>query len=96
MQSYVGNGINLHAVHVPMRVTPANEPFVSPQRRQEIDEHNRSTVAIFAEIAEAGGGRLVTLADAQELVTSLMHIGIEEAWWSVFDEFYALYLELCR
>ncbi len=96
VQSYVANRINLHAVHVPMKIAPADEPFLTPQRRQEIDEHNRRTVAVFAEIAEAGGGRLITLADAQELVTSLMHVAIEETWWPVFDEFYGLYLELCR
>ena len=30
VQSFVGHGINLHEVHVPMRVAPANEPFLTP------------------------------------------------------------------
>ena len=39
---------------------------------------------------------MTTLTEPEELVPAIMHFAIEDAWWTVFDEFYALYLELCR
>jgi hypothetical protein len=33
---------------------------------------------------------------ADELVPAVMHLTIEEAWWPVFDEFYEVYVTLCR
>ena len=50
----------------------------------------------FAEIARLGGGDKVRIDRAAELVPAMMHLTIEEAWWPAFDEFYALYLRLCR
>ena len=47
-------------------------------------------------IARRGGGESTTLNAAGDLVPAIMHLTIEEAWWPAFDEFYALYLELCR
>ncbi len=39
---------------------------------------------------------MVTLTHRDELVPSIMRFTIAEPWWPVFDEFYELYLELCR
>ena len=89
---YVRNGVTVHAVHVPQEVLPN----AGPRYREEVRDHTVRTETAFAHIAEAGGGRLVKLAGARELVPAIMHLAIEEQWWPVFDEFYALYRELCR
>jgi Mg-chelatase subunit ChlD len=92
---YAAAGAVVHAVHVPMR--SASDPQApSTDREVVIQEHNRLTAAAFSDIAESGGGRLVTLEDAHELVPAILHATLEEGWWPVFDEFYHLYVDLCR
>ncbi|MHC4948809.1 MAG: vWA domain-containing protein, partial [Planctomycetota bacterium] len=96
VESFRNRGTVLHAVHIPMAITPERAAMSTPMQVEAIDEHNRHTAADFADLAEAGGGRMVTLADARDLVPSIMHMTLHEAWWPVFDEFYALYMRLCR
>ncbi len=94
--AFAAKGVRVHAVHVPMRVAPDLERYLTPDRAEEIERHNALTVAAFADIAESGGGRMVTLSDASDLVPAVLHAALEEGWWPVFDEFYDLYLALCR
>ena len=94
--TYRRRGIIVHSAHVPMEIAPEYEPYLTVERRQGIQDHNARTAAAFSDIAEVGGGRSVTLWEAGELVPAVMHVAIEPAWWPVFDEFYAVYLELCR
>ena len=90
----------VHAVHVPMRrqngfydrLTPA----AANNDRAFIQRHNRTTEAAFREIARLSGGDWVKLEDTSQLVPAIMHFSIAEPWWPAFDQFYALYLELCR
>jgi hypothetical protein len=93
-------GIVVHAVHVPMVRDPAVRAGMNQAQaeadRQAVEEHNVLTEQAFGEIARLGGGEKVTLDAAPDLVPSIMHLTIAEAWWPAFDEFYALYLELCR
>jgi Mg-chelatase subunit ChlD len=100
LESYSGRGIVVHAVHVPMEINRNLLGQMSPGQlaayRAEIAEHNRLTELAFVEVARLGGGDAVTLREAEALVPSVMHLTIEEAWWSAFDEFYTLYLDLCR
>ncbi|MHC4415990.1 MAG: vWA domain-containing protein [Planctomycetota bacterium] len=95
-QSFRSRGISVHTVHVPMELAPGQLPYLSPAQVEEIRQHTVLTAKTFAEIAKAGGGRNVSLTEPRELVPSVMHVAIEEAWWPVFDEFYELYLEWCR
>ena len=92
---FFNEGIPVHAIHIEM-VVPRNAPYATPEYLAQISEHNRLTVEAFQGIAESGGGQFVALDDAHELVPTLMHTSIEEGWWTVFDEFYTLYRELCR
>ena len=100
MDAFRNHGIAVHAVHVPMRMDAATAAQMPPDmrssRQAEIDEHNELTAEAFGEIARLGGGERVTLLGADTLVASIMHLTIEPSWWPAFDEFYALYLELCR
>jgi len=100
LESVRSSGIVVHAAHVPMRLDPRWERHVSAAVRDayaaEIRTHNARTEAAFDAIAHMGGGERVTLMDARELVPRLMRLTINEAWWPAFDEFYAVYLEVCR
>lgn len=89
---YIRNGVTVHAVHIPQEVRHGSDAGY----RDRVAEHTKLTEVAFSNIAESGGGRLVKLASARELVPSIMHVTIEEGWWPVFDEFYALYQALCR
>ncbi|MHC4430053.1 MAG: vWA domain-containing protein [Planctomycetota bacterium] len=89
---YIRNGVTVHAVHIPQEV----RRDAGPGYRDRVAEHTKRTEVAFSNIAESGGGRLVKLTNANQLVPSIMHVTIEEGWWPVFDEFYALYQELCR
>ena len=66
------------------------------QYLDEMVSHNADTAEAFAEVARKGGGEKVRLDEADRLVPAIMHLTITETWWPAFDEFYALYLELCR
>ena len=96
VESYRNEGITVHAVHVPMEIAKRLQRYVTPQRRAEVQNHNTRTAAIFEDIATHGGGRKVTLSGADQLVPSIVHTTLQEPWWPVFDEFYDLYLQLCR
>ncbi|NNM27827.1 MAG: VWA domain-containing protein [Phycisphaerales bacterium] len=100
LESYASAGVTVHAVHVPQQPNPDYLARLDRPRavryRQEIAEHNLRTEEAFAAIARLGGGERVQLTDATELVPAIMHLTIEETWWSVFDAFYAMYLDLCR
>jgi hypothetical protein len=50
----------------------------------------------FAEIAEAGGGRCVTLRDADTLMAEITGLTLGDRYTDEFREFYRVYLELCR
>jgi hypothetical protein len=54
------------------------------------------TVKHFPQIAEAGGGRAVTLQDDDALVAQITGLTIGGAFEDEFREFFAVYLELCR
>ena len=95
-ETYRNRGLTVHAVHVPMEIAKRFEQFTTPQRRAEVQNHNARTAAAFQEIATKGGGQKVTLSGTDELVPSIMHTTLQEAWWPVFDEFYEIYLPLCR
>jgi Mg-chelatase subunit ChlD len=94
------SGITVHAVHVPMQYPKGYFERLAPERadaaRQWLQDYHESTGKAFADIADGGGGKKAELTRAEELVPAVMHFTIEEAWWSVFDEFYGMYLELCR
>jgi Mg-chelatase subunit ChlD len=88
--------IVIHAVHIPMRIENARRQMLSERDLQEIDDHNTMTATAFQEIAETGGGRMVHLDKAADLVPAIMRFTIDETWWDVFDEFYNTYLNVCR
>ena len=94
------HGITTHAVHVPMEYPPgfveALNPPAASQARAWLIQYNETTRVTFAEIARMGGGNSVQLTRAEELVPSIVHCTIQQPWWPAFDEFYALYLQLCR
>ena len=52
--------------------------------------------AVLAVAREQGGGQPTSLTDATQLVPAVMRFTIEQAWWSVFDAFYELYVDTCR
>ncbi len=100
MEKLTGMGIVVHAVHVPMYPNPAYLRLMgasdAARYRREVEMHNRLTDEAFEEIAQLGGGRMATIREAEEFVPAVMHLTIEEVWWPAFDEFYELFLELCR
>jgi hypothetical protein len=100
VESFRDAGITVHAVHVPMRHREEFLRSLRPERlaqeQEELEAYNATTGQVFAEIAEAGGGRKTQLNDASLLVPQIMHFTIEEAWRPVFDDFYGMYLRLCR
>ena len=61
-----------------------------------IDQHNTRTRDAFEKMAAAGGGEAAVLADSDDLVPTMMHLTIDEAWWPAFDAFYTVYLEVSR
>ncbi len=93
---YQDRGIIVHAIHTPMVIRRELRGRLSAAYLQEVDNHNARTEAIFDKIAQHGGGTKVTLQDSEQLVPTIMHTALDEAWWTVFDEFYAMYLDLCR
>lgn len=100
LESYRDSGVITHSVHVPMKM-PEGRPMVVPGRDADspamwLENYNRTTGEVFASLAEAGGGKSTTLKEGDQLVLSIMHFTIEEAWWSTFDEFYEQYLQACR
>lgn len=100
LQSYRDNGLVVHSVHVPMEYQAGHVRGMNAAQRADADrwliEYNRSTAELFSEIARVGGGKQTALTDAEQLVPSIMRFTIEEGWWNVFDEFYELYLSMCR
>ena len=100
LEQFASHGIVVHAAHVPMRMSSTyaaqGHPEAVEKRRLQIEEHNELTEASFREIAQLGGGDKVTLEKAGDLVPAIMHLTIDEAWWPEFDEFYEMYLDLCR
>lgn len=50
----------------------------------------------FAEIAEGGGGRCVTMKDADTLMAEITGLTLGDRFTDEFREFYRVYLELCR
>jgi hypothetical protein len=100
MDSFRDSHIVVHAAHIPMEYPPGRIESMSPlkaiEAKQWLDDYNKTTGESFADIAQAGGGRKTDMSKADELVPAIMHFTIEEAWWSVFDEFYQMYVKLCR
>ncbi len=96
VETYRNEGLTVHAVHVPMEIAKRFERFVTPEYRAEVQHHNAMTATAFEDIATRGGGRKVTLSSRDQLVPSIMHTTLQEAWWPTFDQFYELYLQLCR
>jgi len=100
LSSMRNGGVTVHAVHVPMEYPPGMYERMPPpeaeERRQFLENYNASTARTFQEIAETGGGEMTELKGAEALVPAIMHFTIEEGWWSAFDEFYTVYLEMCR
>ncbi len=92
VETYRNEGVTVHAVHVPMEITN----FAPPGRRALVQHHNAMTATAFQDIATHGGGQKVTLSGTDQLVPSIMHTTLQEAWWPTFDQFYELYLQLCR
>lgn len=90
LESLQNREITVHAVHVPLK------RGVYPMPESWFIKFNSQTEKTFAQIAERGGGRQITLNESEALVLSIMHFTLEEGWWPVFDEFYGLYLEICR
>lgn len=50
----------------------------------------------FAEIAEAGGGKCVTLEEGDSLITEITGLTLGDTFQEEFREFFRVYLELCR
>lgn len=50
----------------------------------------------FAEIAEAGGGRCVSLNDSDALIAEITGLTLGDRFEEEFREFFRVYLELCR
>ncbi|MCZ6835128.1 MAG: VWA domain-containing protein [Planctomycetota bacterium] len=50
----------------------------------------------FPEIAEAGGGQCVTLEDGDSLIAQITGLTLGDAFEEEFQEFFRVYLELCR
>lgn len=100
LEALRNRGVIMHAAHVPMEYPRGyyeNMNLAQAQAARDwITQYNRSTGEIFAELADVGGGRVTTMSDPESLVPSIMRFTFEEAWWPVFDEFYAMYVELCR
>ena len=93
-------GTPVHAVHVPMRRAAdfyaRATGAAANADRAFIRKHNSDTEAAFREIARLSGGDWIKLHDASNLVPAIMHFSIAEPWWPAFDQFYGLYLDLCR
>jgi len=93
-------GVTVDALHVPQRPNAryleALLPGEAERYREEVAEHTRLTGLAFAHIAAQGGGRKATIDEAEGFVPAVMHLNIEERWWPAFDEFYRLYVMLCR
>lgn len=53
-------------------------------------------VAHFPEIAKAGGGRCVDLAEGDSLVAQIAGLTLGDQYEDEFREFFQIYLELCR
>ncbi len=100
LSSMRDSGVTVHSVHVPMEYPEGMYERLPPpeaeERRQWLQDYNASTARTFQEIAETGGGEMTELKGAETLVPAIMHFTIEEGWWSAFDEFYAVYREMCR
>ncbi len=99
LDSFRSQDVLVHAVHVPMRLHPLHyrlPPEHREYREAEITDHNALTAKAFGQIAEWGGGETVMLARAADLVPAIMHLSIDPAWRDAFDEFYTLYMDLCR
>jgi hypothetical protein len=100
LDSYVELGMTVHAAHVPMEYPAGHVERMSPDQASEarrwLKEYNKGTAEAFAEIALAGGGRKTEMDQPEKLVPAIMHFAIDESWWDAFDEFYAVYVALCR
>lgn len=100
LEQFAEVGFVVHAVHVPMEMPAEFRTSLSPgqlsERERFYADYNESTAETFTEIALYGQGVMTPLKRAEDLVPSVMHLTIQETWWPVFDEFYELYLMLCR
>ncbi|MHC5023852.1 MAG: HEAT repeat domain-containing protein [Planctomycetota bacterium] len=59
-------------------------------------EADGRAVKHFAEIAEAGGGRNVTLEDGDSLIAEITGLSLGDLFEEEFREFFRVYLQLCR
>ena len=68
-----------------------------PRRLDRLSiETDAKKVEHFAEIAEAGGGRCVSLADDDLLITEIAGLTIGDVFEDEMREFFGLYMYLCR
>lgn len=100
LEWHAQKGNVVHTVHVPMRF-PRGYLESLPMRaaaEQELnqEQYNTSTRMKFEQIAAKTNGKSDSLENARNLVPTIMHFTIEPQWHEAFDEFYRLYLELCR
>jgi len=100
LETFRDKQVTVNTVHVPMDYPAGHYDRLTPEEaieaRDWLVKYNDSTEESFAVMARSGGGRQTSLTQAEGLVPAIMHLTIEDAWWEVFDEFYAMYLELCR
>lgn len=75
----------------------ARRAFEEAQLTTHVVQADRDEdVKHFPEIAEAGGGRCVNLADDDALIAEITGLTLGDAFQDEFGEFFRIYLELCR
>jgi len=93
-------GTVVHALHVPMRFPRGYLERLPAQQAAQLqlqnEAYNTDTREKFERIAAKANGRCATVNQSGELVPAIMHCTIDPHWHAAFDEFYRLYLELCR
>lgn len=83
-------GLVVHAISAALPADPGDDPGASPSRgRRGPPEH-------FPEIAAAGGGRLVELAEDDSLVAEIAGLTIGDRFEEALGGFFEAYLEVCR
>jgi len=100
LESFRDKRVTVNTVHVPMDYPDGHYHRLTPDEAAEAKDwltaYNESTAITFADMAKSGGGQPTSLTQTAELVPAIMRFTLEDAWWTVFDEFYAMYLEQCR